>query len=739
MSFQSKPQDNQIPGIDTLFVEEQVIALVKEVLGWSNVTELRREYLRYKPSSSCLCLYQIKHNERHFLFYLKAYSDKVKVDKAQQKAQSGSLFAETHSHVIETGNLVFNRYPYDTRLPTLERLVDVTRRRDLLQRAFFNSTDTNNTLLTPLQYKPERRFVAKLTLQDGTPLVVKLYTPERYKTLSVSYLKRPNSPFGNIVGKSDKHCMLIYEWVEGSPLNQEDPMTTDQLKHYYLCGARLAEFHHRTVSKKIRAVDTRHFANLIQNHAQSITQILPQQSSLTLWLADQLAQQVTSIEDEKCFIHGDFYADQVLVTSERIEFIDFDNLTTWFSAFDLGNFLSHLRYKSEIGLISKNNYAKIAHIFLDGYLQKRNADRRQIDLFVAIGVFQLIYHPLRFGLADWQFACQRLLTATFAYLTQSLDTQDSFRHLVVRCLDTRIVEQQIKAQTTTPLSIEHATLVRFKEDKRAIVEYSTADGSPEVIIGKIRAKGLDKHSWKTQSTLFQGEFGNKASDNIHVPEPLFAMRELNMWFQKKVSGDNVFKPFCENVEPALAHQLALALYKLHNTELPLKKEHTTAKELTILHDGLHKVAEQQPSLENRLCALIQQSITLSEQLSASELKPIHRDFYHDQVLWDGHKLHLLDFDLMCLGSPYLDLGNFIAHIQEQCLREYDDPLFAQHNINQFVTRYLLLCGHSDAEREIEIYRVLSLIRHISISQRVPERRKFTGSIITLCEDQIESL
>lgn len=42
---------------------------------------------------------------------------------------------------------------------------------------------------------------------------------------------------------------------------------------------------------------------------------------------------------------------------------------------------------------------------------------------------------------------------------------------------------------------------------------------------------------------------------------------------------------------------------------------------------------------------------------------IHRDFHDGQVLVDGDRIGLLDFDLMAVGDPALDLANFIAQLE----------------------------------------------------------------------------
>lgn len=48
-------------------------------------------------------------------------------------------------------------------------------------------------------------------------------------------------------------------------------------------------------------------------------------------------------------------------------------------------------------------------------------------------------------------------------------------------------------------------------------------------------------------------------------------------------------------------------------------------------------------------------------------------FYPDQVLVDRDRLWLVDLDLCCQGDPALDIGNVIAHITEQSLRQMGNP------------------------------------------------------------------
>lgn len=746
MERQTQPNDDQIPALELLFSEEQLTNLFNTHLPFEDIISIHREYLRYKPESSCLLLYRVQTQDQTHLIYVKAFSDLAKAIKTSNKQSKLSL-ATTHSHVVSEHQLILNRYPYDDKLPSLEKLSNPKQRLSVINRAMFDKNHDLESQLTVLQYKPERRFVAKLTFSGGSIAVVKTYTQERYDTLSYLYLKKEQSPFGRLLGKSDKHCLLIYQWIEGNPLAMQTPILHDDLLCYQRCGEELARFHQQPPSKKVKPIRTKQFLHLLHLHSQSIAQILPEQTALTTHIADTLSALIKALPKERSFIHGDFYADQVLVNSESIEFLDFDNLCTWFSGFDVGNFLSHLSYRMTLGLITRNEYEQLEAQFLAGYRESTSIDDNKMHLFTALGIFQLIYHPLRFGIIDWKKGICALLSRCCYHLDQVQTSEaqitiDQSLPQLTKLIDPSFVQSLIEHQCPTQgsplanLQIEQAILIRSKLGKRALIEYQVNTENQPNMIGKVRTKGFDRKSWKTQNTLYSSEFNPKASDNVQVPKPLFKLPEQSMWIQEKVPGTTIFEPFCNSANKALSHQLAFALYKLHNSTLNLEKTHTLEKELSILERNLLEVAERNPQWQTRIKRILAWCRTVSETLSDSIQKPIHRDFYHDQVLVHKHTLYLLDFDLCCMGNPYLDLGNFIAHIQEQCLRFYNDADYAERTIECFTSRYLLLSGNSNKVHDIDVYRVLSLARHIAISQRIPSRKKYTLDIISLVEQEL---
>jgi hypothetical protein len=144
------------------------------------------------------------------------------------------------------------------------------------------------------------------------------------------------------------------------------------------------------------------------------------------------------------------------------------------------------------------------------------------------------------------------------------------------------------------------------------------------------------------------------------------------------------------------------------------------------------VAASDPACSDRISRLLQVAEAAGASLHDHTAVGIHRDFYPAQILVDGPRLYLLDLDLYCAGDPALDVGNFMAHLAEQALREQGDPAALAHVETALSTSYLSRAG-TRVERAVSAYRFLSLLRHIWISTKVPGRSRTTIQLIEICE------
>ena len=182
-------------------------------------------------------------------------------------------------------------------------------------------------------------------------------------------------------------------------------------------------------------------------------------------------------------------------------------------------------------------------------------------------------------------------------------------------------------------------------------------------------------------------------------------------------------------------RVVAAIHKLHTAEVPAERSHSLKDELQILHERLPLLLPQRPEWRQRIDCLL----TACNQLGAALPPPrecgIHRDFYADQIMVDGDRLYLLDFDLYCAGDPALDIGNFAGHLIEQGLRLSGDASLLLSYEQALVEAFAELAGPA-SRQAVATYTTLTLVRHIHLSTLFPERRQWTDRLFELCEQRL---
>ena len=266
----------------------------------------------------------------------------------------------------------------------------------------------------------------------------------------------------------------------------------------------------------------------------------------------------------------------------------------------------------------------------------------------------------------------------------------------------------------------------------------TAPDSPPtsvVLLGKVRAHRYGKAGFRLLDSLWNAGFTDSSPDGISVPEPVGTVGKLQMWLQRKVPG-TVWTELLE--EPGgtdLAGRIAEAAHKVHCAGVPTTRTHFMTDELRILCERVPLVAQERPDWTERIDKVLEQCKRMGEATPEPRPQGIHRDLYPDQVIVDGDRLHLIDFDLYCLGDPALDIGNCIGHITEYSLRVLGNPAALRPLEESMEERFVELAENS-TRTAIHCYTTLTLVRHIYLSTLFPERQAFTEGILDLCEERL---
>ena len=291
------------------------------------------------------------------------------------------------------------------------------------------------------------------------------------------------------------------------------------------------------------------------------------------------------------------------------------------------------------------------------------------------------------------------------------------------------------------VSVREIQVVRHKPGKRCVIEYDVrvkpAAGAKTkaMLMGKIRARRFGNEGYRLLDAFWNAGFQIDSADGVSVPEPIGVITRFQMWLQRKVPGQVTTEALAGPEGVALARRIAGAIHKLHRAGVPTERAHTMADELRILHQCLPVAAQARPGLAGRIGRILAACERLGASVPAPKACGIHRDFYPAQVIVDGARLHLIDFDLYCQGDPALDVGNFIGHLTEESLRTRGDARALQPQEDAMEECFVALAGEATLPA-VRAYATLTLARHIYLSTQFPERAAWTGRMVELCEERL---
>ncbi|MBI4674869.1 MAG: aminoglycoside phosphotransferase family protein [Chloroflexi bacterium] len=253
--------------------------------------------------------------------------------------------------------------------------------------------------------------------------------------------------------------------------------------------------------------------------------------------------------------------------------------------------------------------------------------------------------------------------------------------------------------------MERLEVLKYKPLRRCVLGYTlgaqNGNGSmrTQQLIGKVFRDERGQRLLDLQRYLWDNGFGADAPDQIFVPQPLAYIPEMRMLLQERAGGETL-EALAQHTELGpFVRRSAEGLAKLHRLPPPHAQDNAGARlselspryELGSERANLNRFAtdliEWRPDAASRIVELHAALDAWAQRLPRAPELLIHRDYYYSQVLFDGARLTLIDFDLLSLGDPAMDVANFTAHLKFMGLDQRGDlDAFSRH-AQQFVEAY----------------------------------------------------
>ena len=740
-------RDTAVPALGALLDPGAFAELLRSFAPEAQIVAVHGRYVRYKPGARCVAAYRVELAGGEVLAHGIAHGPAAdeKLAKLRTRRAAPSALGDGRFFRGDLG-LAIELFPNDARLRPLARLANPAFRDRLMARLRVVEKGRPLAALETLAYKPERRFVARATAEDGARAVVKIHTPAGFHGTEAGreYQSCDSLLLARCLRTSPRHAAVAYEWMEGEAL---DPLAAGADRALECTGAALAELH----AQKLPSFE----ASLAQESlasARLAAVLVPALAARAAALTKEVAARLAARAHVPRALHGDFHAGQVLIAHESAVLLDLDRACAGPAAQDVAVFAAHLELRASRDGNAAQCVADAVERLLEGYARVAAAPGfEDVALHTAAALISIAPQPFRTREPEWPALLEALLDRAAAWLALAsghsvgaarepeATVLDAAMPFLTAALDLQRVAAPIaRALGDATLRIKSARIVHHKPARRALVEYAVQDsrGSSFAVLGKLRARGLDHAALRVQQALHESGFGASARDGVSVPETLGALPDLFLWLQRKAPGVALSKLLGHSGDAALCSRVGYALHKLHATAVETPRRFGAANEVAALADRfLPLVARAHPALDARMDRLAETCCRLASQIPAEPACGIHRDFHLDQVLVDGERLWLLDFDLYCEGHPALDAGNFSAHLTELALRRTGDPGALAHCAVAFEERFLALSGEA-LRPALEAYTSLALVRHVALSTQYPERRATTGALLALCEERL---
>lgn len=404
-------RDAAIPGLALLLDTHRLTKRLRTVESLEAISDVRVDYLRYKPGQNCVVRIKMRLGDQTLTGYAKAHREgsEIKLDKSAERTEyhRGAMPGRVRWRDAVTE---FNLFPNDNGLDSIGKITDTDQRGRLLNRIFKERQDWRDSGFEILNYKPERRLVICAKHPDGRRVVIKFMQPkafEQSKPFHKNLRAIQDVRLQTLVGRSKTHHALAFDWIPGDGL--DSLLRQGKSSSARLAGTALAVFH-ASRQNKLRVIKRSRNGPGVSNLAADLASVAPGLSVSAMAIARRLEAWRSELPPEKVPVHGDFNAEQVIISDQQPALIDFDRAYRGHAADDLGSFIARLELDRLEGIIASETAAEATAEFLNSYGAAFGRDTcSALATHAAFALARLMHQPFRHRIPNWLNTTEQLL------------------------------------------------------------------------------------------------------------------------------------------------------------------------------------------------------------------------------------------------------------------------------------------------------------------------------------------
>lgn len=219
--------------------------------------------------------------------------------------------------------------------------------------------------------------------------------------------------------------------------------------------------------------------------------------------------------------------------------------------------------------------------------------------------------------------------------------------------DARALIAKIEGYDPGPVRM---TLMAHRLGKRAVLRCDAADRRVRYLRLRTDKSGSGQTAFSRHQKLWALLHDDPA---LRIPAPLGERSEMGVSLFAELPGAAPVFEGCSGFRAS--HAIGQALLRLQNLSLAEIPEHDGRAEAALLRLWHIRLTSVFPTRAKAMSGAIDVVCAALEHCRGPAV-PCHRDLHEKQILLDGPRAGLLDFDTLCLGHPAMDAGNFMAHL-----------------------------------------------------------------------------
>jgi aminoglycoside phosphotransferase (APT) family kinase protein len=310
-------------------------------------------------------------------------------------------------------------FPFDGRLRSLQVLRDEETQARFIRRLFPEQSNAGAATLQVLAYKPERRFVAKLSGIKSGDVVLKFYGLHAFNRsfTNLRHLRRIDySLMPSLVAKSTRRRVLALAWHPGRIFREHlsDGRVCQEIA--VKIGNSLASLHEQPTDNTLLEWSLPQELERLQELTDTLSFLVPRLAPQAQHLCDAISSQLKKATATKQLVHADFHSKQVLVHDNDVRFLDADELAVGPAQLDVGTFIAHLHRDGLCGRIPLALVGQTADDFLEGY-RAAGGSTESAHAYVALALLKFSHHPFRACEADWDQQVEKIVQLASQFVT----------------------------------------------------------------------------------------------------------------------------------------------------------------------------------------------------------------------------------------------------------------------------------------------------------------------------------